>query len=58
MVVKINFHGGRNSFHSCKNQCLGGKNQFEEDHAVLQAAPSSLKLPIDQAICDGRVTLE
>ena len=58
MVLKINFHSGRNNFHSYKSQCLGGKNQFEGDHAVLQAAPSSLKLPIDRTICDGRVTLE
>ena len=32
MVVKINFYGG--------------KNQFQEEHALLQATPNSLKLPL------------
>jgi len=33
MVVKINFHGG--------------KNQFQEEHALLQATPNSLKPPLN-----------
>ena len=41
-----------------KINIYSGKHQFQEDQALPQATPNSLKPPLIGPSCDGRVTLE
>ena len=65
-MVRINFHGAKKSISTVvktisivlKINFYHGKHQFQEDQALPQATPNSLKPPLIGPSCDGRVALE